>query len=376
MSKKTPNPTGEYAVGTFTYTIYNDRDEVLEIAKGTKRSITARVYYPVLKESTAGLSKPIALSENMIKGFKSAFKVAPNFKKNPEDNISECYLNAPKIPDRKFPLIMFNHGYNSYREGNSFLCIELASHGYVVICVAHSYEGLCTEFDDGSFVFFDKTIQKKMYDPMFGGIIALLKLTKAKGSNEELAQRFDEAQRKYCKFLMGRLPEWIKDNEVAFKYAKDNLSDLIDFEKGVGVSGHSYGGNVAYALCAKNPDFTCGINIDGGLFGDYSDVVLTKPFLQLSCSDNENVVTRVYLRHTKPVYKVFVKDMKHIGFSDAKHNIPMKSVVGKLDADVAHNIVCKTHLEFFDTFLKGLKDEPDLLNDENATSSKYEPDIA
>ena len=90
MNNKTPSPTGEYGVGTFTYTVYNDRDEVMEIGKGTKRSITARVYYPVLKESCVGCSKPVCLSENMIKGLKSAFKVAPNFKKDPTGNISEC----------------------------------------------------------------------------------------------------------------------------------------------------------------------------------------------------------------------------------------------------------------------------------------------
>ena len=55
--------------------------------------------------------------------------------------------------------------------------------------------------------------------------------------------------------MMDRLPEWVKDNEAALKYAKDNLGDLIDFEKGIGVSGHSMGGNAAYALCARNPEF-------------------------------------------------------------------------------------------------------------------------
>ncbi len=373
MIRSLPKPTGEYAVGTFTYTVKDDREEVMP--RGGMRSVAARVYYPVSKDSVEECSKPVGLSENMIKGFKMAFKVAPDFKKNPEMNVSECYINAPRIPDKKFPLIMFNHGYNSYREGNSFLCIDLASHGYVVISVTHSYEGLCTEFDDGSFVFFDKTITKKMYEPMLPGILAVLKLTKSRGSNEELAEKFDEAQRKYCRFMMGRLPEWVKDNEAALEYAKKNLSDLIDFEKGVGVSGHSMGGNTAYALCARNSDFTCGINIDGGLFGDYSDDIMTKPFMQLSCKDNEHVVTRVYLRHTKPIYKVFFKDMKHIGFADAKHMIPMKSVVGKLDADTAHELVSKCHLEFFDAFLKKEKSEPAFPESDVITVSKFEPDM-
>ena len=55
---------------------------------------------------------------------------------------------------------------------------------------------------------------------------AMLKLTKEKGSDEELAEKFDAAQRKYCRFLMDRLPEWVKDNEAALAYAKKNLSDL------------------------------------------------------------------------------------------------------------------------------------------------------
>lgn len=368
-----PKPTGEYAVGTFTYTVRDDRKEVMH--QGGMRSIAARVYYPVLKESVKGLPKTVALSDNMTKGFKDAFKVAPNFKKDPEANLAECYTDAKRISGMKFPLIMFNHGTNSYREGNSFLCIDLASHGYVVISVTHSYEALCNEFDDGTVLFFDKTITKRMYEPMLGGVIKMLKLMKAKGSDEELAQKFDEAQRKYCKFLMGRLPEWVKDNEAALAYAKTNLSDMIDFEKGVGVSGHSMGGNTAYALCARNEDFVCGVNIDGGLFGDYTNDVLRKPFMQISCKDNENVVNRVYLKHTKPVYKALFRDMKHIGFADAKHMISIKSAVGKLDADVMHENLCKCHLEFFDAYLKKLKDEPELKSNDTVRISVYKADM-
>ena len=77
MGRALPKPQGEYALGTFTYTVYNDRDEVLEIGQGSKRSIASRVYYPVLKETVIGLKKCTALSENMIKGFKMSFKVAP-----------------------------------------------------------------------------------------------------------------------------------------------------------------------------------------------------------------------------------------------------------------------------------------------------------
>ena len=374
MSKvRFPKPTGEYAVGTFTYTVKDDRKEVMH--QGGMRSVTSRVYYPVLKESVKGRPKMVALSDNMLKGFKDAFKVAPNFKKKPEANRSECYEGADKIPGKKFPLIMFNHGYNSYREGNSFLCLDLASHGYVVISVNHSYESICSEFEDGTVLFYDKTITKKQYEPMLGGVITMFKLMKLRGTDAELAEKFDEAQRKYCKFLMSRLPEWVKDNEAALEFAKENFADFIDFEKGVGASGHSMGGNTAYALCARNDDFVCGINLDGAYFGDYTNDIQTKPFMQISCKDNEYVVTRVYTRHTNPVFKVLFRDMHHIGFADCKHMIPMKSVVGRLDADLLHENVCRAHLEFFDAYLKGLKAKPDLKSNDVVTVSEYQPDM-
>lgn len=100
----------------FTYTVKDDRKEIMR--QGGMRNVAARVYYPVLRESVKGLTKAVALSDNMLKGLKDTFKVVPDFRKNPESNLTECYLNANRIPGKKFPLIMFNHAYNSYREGN------------------------------------------------------------------------------------------------------------------------------------------------------------------------------------------------------------------------------------------------------------------
>ena len=179
------------------------------------------------------------------------------------------------------------------------------------------------------------------------------------------------------KFMMERLPEWIKDNEAALEYAKKELSDMIDFAKGVGVSGHSMGGDTAYALCVRNEDFVCGINLDGALFGDYTNDILRRPFMQVSCKNNENVVNRVYIRHTEPVYKVLFRDMTHIGFADViKYILPIKLLVGKLDADVLHENLCKCHLEFFDTYLKKLKDTPELKSNDDVKVSVYEADMS
>ena len=67
MSRTPPVPKGEYAVGTMTYTVCNDRAETMYCNPGGSRSIPARVYYPVRKESVEGLQKAQYMSEAMCK---------------------------------------------------------------------------------------------------------------------------------------------------------------------------------------------------------------------------------------------------------------------------------------------------------------------
>ena len=202
-----PLPTGEYAVGTFTYTVYNDRNEVR--VPGTKRSIPVRVYYPVQKEAVIGMNRARYMSRNVALGLRKAIHVPINYDKREAagDNVSECFPDAPRIEGKKFPPVVFNHGLSSYRESNSFLCIELASQGYVVLAVGHPYDACCAELDDGTCVFFDTELSKKQYDPFIGGVIKAMKLTRSKGSDRELAQQFDELQKRYCRLVISRVSE-------------------------------------------------------------------------------------------------------------------------------------------------------------------------
>ncbi len=361
-----PKPGGKYAVGTTTFTSKEERDEVLN--PGTKRRISARVYYPVTKDSVQGLKKTMYMSRDMFKGIKDAFKLPLDYDKETAagNNVSECYKDAPRIAGEKFPLIIFNHGYQSFREGNSFLCIELASHGYVVMTVGHPLEGVCTEYDDAAPTFGDKKLLKIANSPMIPNLIALNKLSKMKGTDEELIEAIDRYQEKFGGFLIKRLPEWEKDIYTALDHAKQNTDAMIDFGKGIGLAGHSLGGALAYYLCMKDPQFKCGANIDGMLFGMYNDQVLDKPFLMIVCEEHEVLAARVISRHSAPAYKAVFRGMKHVGFSDMKHAMPkfMSGMAGRLDADLMHEKLCRCHLAFFDAHLKELSGTVDVKSDD------------
>ena len=372
-----PMPTGKYAVGTKTFTIYNTRKEALDTKGDSMRHIPARIYYPTSKNTTEGLTKAKSLSRSEAMGIKKIFMIPLNYDKMEAagENDSECYVDAPFIEDKKFPLIVFNHGYFSYIEGNSFLLIELASQGYVVLTVGHPYEGTGTDYDDGTYTIADKSLANKMYHPYWRGILAAYKLTKYKGTLQEQAELFEEFQNKYCKFIGNRVDEWITDTNFAVEHAKKEFAQILDLTNGIGIAGHSQGGAVAYKVCLTDPEYTCGINIDGGLFGDTQGLTMNKPFMQLSCLDNENIVTKGYINHTKPAYKVLFRDMKQMGFADIKYALKPGMTAGKLDADLAHKYTCRSFLEFFDCYLRKIKDKPDLVSGDVITVTEFEPDI-
>lgn len=342
----------KYEVGTTLFSFTDEtRKEILGGENG-KRKITVRLYYPADKSSVAGKKKAPYVSENKWEALRKTYHVP---KSAGSINEVDMYEDAPFLENEKFPLLLFSHGYNSYVEASTYLCIELASSGYIVASIGHSYEGLCTEYEDGSYVPYDKKINKMMYKKgVIKAVLAQAKLLKKKGSIEEVYKEFWKFEKEHTPYIMGRLKEWSADTLCALKEVKERYAKYLDLTNGVAASGHSMGGAVAYYLCHTCEEISCGLNIDGGLFGDYRGMTLKKPFFQISCKENWNVESAVLLRRKAPVYCAIFDHMKHIGFTDAKFFVPVKAIVGKMDADKMHRNLTKCHTFFLDKYLKGL----------------------
>jgi hypothetical protein len=61
-----------------------------------------------------------------------------------------AYKDQGRTNRRSFPIILFSHGWNGFKEQNTSQAIELASHGYVVVGVQHTYGAIITVFKDGT----------------------------------------------------------------------------------------------------------------------------------------------------------------------------------------------------------------------------------
>ncbi len=361
---------GEYRVGTHCFSFTDKgRKELLGNADGD-RHISVRMYYSVNPADIAGKKRAVMLSGGKMKALRKSMLMP---KLTAEERTAD-YYHVPMMNGKRFPLIVYNHGLGSYIEANTFLCCFLASRGFIVASVGHACEAVHTDYGRGVFDLMDKSVQKKMYPSgVIGAFVGQERLMKAKISREQAMADFDKYQKKYAPYFAERIDEWEKDALAAVGEIKKRYAESLDLSRGIGVTGHSLGGDLAYRLCLYHDEFTCGINIDGAIFGRYDDTAMTKPFCQMCCKENLNVMTRPLVGSKAPVWLVTFDDMKHLGFSDMIFWINMGSIVGKIPADELFAELSESHLSFFDRYLRDGSGEPSRVKSLKAHYERIDP---
>ena len=110
------------------------------LANGTKRELLVRFWYPA--SLTQGC-EPADYTSPTVWSYFSKLLEFPL----PEVRTNSC-LDAP-ITDGAHPVVVFTHGYTGTFTDYTFIFEDLASRGYVVASVDHTYEATAVEFPDG-----------------------------------------------------------------------------------------------------------------------------------------------------------------------------------------------------------------------------------
>ncbi|MBE1490738.1 alpha/beta hydrolase family protein [Plantactinospora soyae] len=140
-----PPPTGPHRVGTVSLHLV-DRSRPDPVAgPGHYRELMAGVWYPATHDARRHPVAPWLPAAPMrallaSAGFDADAVAAP---------LTAGHLGAPvlRTPGR-LPVIVYSHGNDSNRAEATIVVQELASHGYVVVTVDHTYDGF-SEFPDG-----------------------------------------------------------------------------------------------------------------------------------------------------------------------------------------------------------------------------------
>jgi predicted dienelactone hydrolase len=158
---------------------------------------------------------------------------------------------APAGGEHALPLVMLSPGFLNSRSALTALAEDLASQGYVVAGIDHTYESLATAFPDGR-VTTCLAREAPRRGPGFWEKVVT-------GRAADVSFVLDE--------LTGADPTWPG-------------AGLIDPSR-MAMAGHSVGGAAAIAAMLTDPRLRAGIDMDGTLPVPIPDPGLSRPFLFL-----------------------------------------------------------------------------------------------
>lgn len=243
-----PKPTGTYPVGTrILYFKDSKRMEDHISQTGTPRELVVQVWYPALPSKN-----PLAA-----------------YQREPETTLATSYRSALWTNSRvdapiasqgsPFPVLLFNHRWEGVRTQDTFLTEDLASHGYVVVAIDHTYNAGRVEMPDGRVV--KDVFRNDQIDP------ALHTADEIRGVwNQELK-------------------EWVADQVFVLDTLQNENLDQKSFWYGrldtnrAGAFGHSFGGAASVQVCSVDPRIRSGLNMDGWTFGDISHRASNQPLM-------------------------------------------------------------------------------------------------
>ncbi len=278
-----PKPTGPHPVGREVLHLV-DRSRTDPWVPTGPRELMVSVWYPAAaKRGERALYATAGESKVMLE--------AVGLTAVPPDALTRVRPHArtgapPLRTRRRLPLVLVTPGFSDPRFMLTTLAEDLASRGYVVVGVDHTYEGSGIAFPDGR---------------VTGCLLC------------ERDQRDGKA------IVANR----VRDNSFVLDrlFGHATYGRVIDRDR-IGVVGHSMGGAAAAATVLADRRVDAGINLDGG-FQRSLDRDLDRPFLMMSADlDLENVHI-----DWKPAWErltgwrrwLNVPRMEHRSYSDAPY---------------------------------------------------------
>ncbi|MGD9394889.1 MAG: hypothetical protein PVJ05_00490 [Candidatus Thorarchaeota archaeon] len=325
-----PKPSGEFAIGTVTFELTDDtRTETFTTDPEDHRRILIRAWYP--SDSVAGhrMAPYVDAPGQFGTGVERSFGFPAVVVSHIPQTKTHSYLNAPlSQAETSFPLLIFSHGYGGIIMQDTVLMEELASNGYIVFSISHSYEAAVTSFPDGS-VIYEAT--PDMYDNIASSLLIW--------SNDTT-------------FLVDQLE--ITNNPAI----PGVLWDGMDLDT-IGVFGHSFGGTTAEHVILEDARFDVGISFDSPHGGSSLTMNMTKPFMLLFGPDygNPEMNDTIFNRAEGTCYGLFVNGTRHYNFADVNIWSPvLKSfgLLGSIDGYRMLDILNSYVLAFFNEHLNGI----------------------
>lgn len=243
-----PEPTGRFPVGVTPIHLV-DEGRVDPWVPQVPRELMVSLWYPAVPRGDIAPYTTEAVSAAIIES--AGLPVSPGILTTVETHARD---RAPALPGRR-PLVVLSPGAGLSRESLTALAEDLASRGYVVAGVDHTYEARAAEFPDGRVA--GCLLCERENTAELGAQVV-------RGRSADISFVLDELTR-------GRL--WPHAPTIDARH--------------VAVVGHSIGGATAALAVTEDPRVDAGVNMDGTFQVDFPETGADRPFLMLGSASHE-----------------------------------------------------------------------------------------
>ncbi|MEO6803925.1 MAG: dienelactone hydrolase family protein [Granulicella sp.] len=364
-----PTTTGPYPVGTrILHFVDPSRPDTGHRLKSGHRELMVQAWYPIdASQAHGSLEAYRRPSEvTLLSSYMTVIR-------------THSFSNAPiAASTHEYPVILFNPAWKGPRTECEYLMEDLASHGFVVFSIDHTYNSGPVAFPDGTRIV--SALGPEIDD--FAG----------RKFEDEQKQGDDEVR------LQAQDNSFVLDGLMNRKISGiDRWYKPLNLDQ-VGVVGHSFGGSVALQTAYSDPRVVSAINMDGWVFGDPAHIILRKPTMQM----NEQIAWptpeqlskggrefKIYWQFSAADarfrqdsiaasggYSLTIEGSRHMDFADRSLYSPIKRWTdsGTITPQRAHQIVCRYANAFFArTLLNEVQPllEQQNLGDKNVAFAKF-----
>jgi predicted dienelactone hydrolase len=341
-------PDGPYQVGTMTFTLTdNSRREIYSSNPDIPRRFLIQVWYPASPRATDKTAPWMPNASIYAPAISGMLKLPSFFLDHLELVTTPAFQDAPVAhSNTAYPVLVFSHGWKGFRAQNTVQMLNLASHGYVVIGMEHTYGAVTTVFPDGTIA-----------------------------PNNPAALPTGLPDDVYFPIARELADQWSRDIGYALDFMSQQNADSqspfynsLDLNE-VGVFGHSTGGGATIQFCGTDPRCKAGFAEDPYMT-PVSEQVMTKgvsqPFFFMFSetwtgdtkaeNTNNNLFRQFYPNASQSFGAVMIKGSAHYDFSDLPMLTPLAPQLrlkGPISGPLVIKIVNNYLLTFFDKTLKG-----------------------
>lgn len=339
-TKEIPTPSGDYFIGTQTFEVKDSsRKEMYTDDPEDYRRIKYQMWYPSDNVHQYSRAPWIVGGKEITRSIASSMNLPGIMLDHTATILSNSYTDALlSKQSNQYPVVVISHGWQGFRTLHTDYAEELASHGYIVVSIDHTYGSLGVKFDNDEVATLNKNALPQGAEPAI----------------------FDPAAKRLVS-TYGEDVSLVLDELETLNASSEMFNNKLNLDA-IGLLGHSTGGGGDVYLALKDKRITSLMGLDAWvkpIGNENLEKGLAIPALYLRSEQwaigPNNDALAILFKNSTNYQLIQLNQTNHVDFAMTYMYSPITKYIGftgKLGKRKSSEIQREFILAFFDKTLK------------------------